>query len=277
MERCESVSSVSDSSMSINMTTVTLDMEKYHFLGVNIVAQDNGDGAVYIGSIMDGGAVAADGRIDPGDMLLQVNDINLENATNEHAVQVLRDVVRQPGTVTLTVVKCWNVKPPSVFRPPKGEPVRPIDPASWVSHTTAMAGKLLPYYGEDEQLSVHSDMAAVVMAMMNADSGLEVRDRMWLKIIIPNAFIGSDVVHWLHRNLQGFTDRREARRYAAKLLKRGYIRHAFNKVTFSEQRYYVLGDLAMTALLDRHEDAYLWPLPQSAMEGSHSSSKEADD
>lgn len=28
------------------------------------------------------------------------------------------------------------------------------------------------------------------MAMANSESGLEVRDRMWLKITIPNAFIG---------------------------------------------------------------------------------------
>ena len=31
-----------------------------------------------------------------------------------------------------------------------------------------------------------------------ADSGLEVRDRLWLKITIKNAFIGSDVVDWLY-------------------------------------------------------------------------------
>ncbi|XP_061733773.1 segment polarity protein dishevelled homolog DVL-3-like [Nerophis ophidion] len=273
MERCESVSSVSDSS--INMTTVSLNMERFNFLGVNIVGQDDdsGDGAIYIGSIMEGGAVAADGRIEPGDMLLQVNDVDLENARSEDAVRVLRDVVRQPGPVTLTVVKCW---PASVFRPPKGEPVRPIDPASWVSHTTAMAGKLLPHYGEDERLSVHSDMAAVVKAMTHPESGVEVRDRMWIKIIIPNAFIGSDVVRWLHQNLRGFKDRREPGRYAAKLLKRGYICHAFNKVTFSQQRYYVLGDQYVTALRDRRDDAYLWPLPRPALEtGSHSNGKEA--
>lgn len=30
------------------------------------------------------------------------------------------------------------------------------------------------------------------------DSGLEVRNRLWLKITITNAFIGSDVVDWLY-------------------------------------------------------------------------------
>ncbi len=54
--------------------------EKYNFLGISIVGQSNerGDGGIYIGSIMKGGAVAADGRIEPGDMLLQVwKNINL--------------------------------------------------------------------------------------------------------------------------------------------------------------------------------------------------------
>lgn len=50
--------------------------EKYNFLGISIVGQSNdrGDGGIYIGSIMKGGAVAADGRIEPGDMLLQVHE-----------------------------------------------------------------------------------------------------------------------------------------------------------------------------------------------------------
>lgn len=51
------------------------------------------------------------------------------------------------------------------------------------------------------------------------------------------------MVDWLHHNIEGFTDRREARKYAGNLLKAGYIRHTVNKVTFSEQCYYVFGDL----------------------------------
>lgn len=54
---------------------------------------------------------------------------------------------------------------------------------------------------------------------------------------------GSEVVDWLHRNVEGFVDRREARKYAGNLLKAGYIRHTVNKVTFSEQCYYVFGDV----------------------------------
>lgn len=102
--------------------------ERYNFLGISIVGQSNdrGDGGIYIGSIMKGGAVAADGRIEPGDMLLQVplmpfnplpvlkvvvrrltmlcgmcvrqvNDINFENMSNDDAVRVLREIVHKPG------------------------------------------------------------------------------------------------------------------------------------------------------------------------------------
>lgn len=39
-------------------------------------------------------------------------------------------------------------------------------------------------------------MAAIVKAMASPESGLEVRDRMWLKITIPNAFIGERSLWW---------------------------------------------------------------------------------
>ncbi|KAG7214610.1 hypothetical protein INR49_010502 [Caranx melampygus] len=205
-------SSITDSTMSLNIITVTLNMEKYNFLGISIV-----------------------------------NDINFENMSNDDAVRVLRDIVHKPGPITLTVAKCWDPNPRSCFALPRSEPIRPIDPAAWVSHTAAMTG-VYPPYGmspsmstvtstsssisssipeterfDDFHLSIHSDMATVAKAMACPESGLEVRDRMWLKITIANAFI--------------------ARKYASNLLKAGYIRHTVNKITFSEQCYYVFGDL----------------------------------
>uniref|UniRef100_A0A3Q1BH15 Dishevelled segment polarity protein 2 n=1 Tax=Amphiprion ocellaris TaxID=80972 RepID=A0A3Q1BH15_AMPOC len=269
LERASSFSSVTDSTMSLNIITVTLNMEKYNFLGISIVGQSNerGDGGIYIGSIMKGGAVAADGRIEPGDMLLQVNDINFENMSNDDAVRVLREIVHKPGPIILTVAKCWDPSPQGYFTLPRNEPIRPIDPAAWVSHSVAMTGAYPPYPGssslstitssssvteterfDDFNLSLHSDMASVAKAMASPESGLEVRDRMWLKITIPNAFLGSDVVEWLFHHIEGFQDRREARKYASNLLKAGFIRHTVNKITFSEQCYYVFGDLNMANL-----------------------------
>ncbi|KAL2079764.1 hypothetical protein ACEWY4_025508 [Coilia grayii] len=271
LERASSFSSMTDSTMSLNIITVTLNMEKYNFLGISIVGQSNerGDGGIYIGSIMKGGAVAADGRIEPGDMLLQVNDINFENMSNDDAVRVLRDIVHKPGPIILTVAKCWDPTPQGYFTLPRtvlwnhDEPVRPIDPAAWVSHSAALTGAFPAYPAssslstitssssvteterfDEFNLSLHSDMASVAKAMASPESGLEVRDRMWLKITIPNAFLGSDVVEWLYHHIEGFQDRREARKYASNLLKAGFIRHTVNKITFSEQCYYIFGDFS---------------------------------
>ncbi|XP_025141495.1 segment polarity protein dishevelled homolog DVL-1 isoform X4 [Bubalus bubalis] len=270
-DRASSFSSITDSTMSLNIITVTLNMERHHFLGISIVGQSNdrGDGGIYIGSIMKGGAVAADGRIEPGDMLLQVNDVNFENMSNDDAVRVLREIVSQTGPISLTVAKCWDPTPRSYFTIPRGpllcpvfhfprhrpsvhllpcygcpaDPVRPIDPAAWLSHTAALTGALPRYELEEAPLTVKSDMGAVVRVMQLPDSGLEIRDRMWLKITIANAVIGADVVDWLYAHLEGFRERREARKYASSMLKRGFLRHTVNKVTFSEQCYYVFGDL----------------------------------
>ena len=46
------------------------------------------------------GAVALDGRIEPGDMILEVNGISFENLGNDDAVRILRDVVQKSGSVT---------------------------------------------------------------------------------------------------------------------------------------------------------------------------------
>ncbi|TRY82518.1 hypothetical protein DNTS_013830 [Danionella cerebrum] len=246
MDRSSSFSSITDSTMSLNIITVTLNMEKYNFLGISIVGQSNdrGDGGIYIGSIMKGGAVAADGRIEPGDMLLQVNDVNFENMSNDDAVRILREIVSKPGPISLTVAKCWDPSPRSYFTIPRAEPVRPIDPAAWITHTTALSGPYPHYEFDDLPLSISkTDMATIVKVMKLPDSGLEIRDRMWLKITISNAVIGADVVDWLFSRVEGFKDRRDARKYASSLLKHGYLRHTVNKITFSEQCYYTFGDL----------------------------------
>lgn len=48
---------------------------------------------------------------------------------------------------------------------------------------------------DDFNLSIHTDMASVTKAMASPESGLEVRDRMWLKITIPDAFLGIGEAH----------------------------------------------------------------------------------
>jgi hypothetical protein len=101
---------------------------------------------------------------------------------------------------------------------------------------------------EQLNLTTDTDMETVVRSMAAPDSGLEVRDRNWLKITIPAAFMGSDVVDWLYNHVEGFPDRRDARKYACNLLKHGYIRHAVNKHSFSQQCYYIFGDFNQSTL-----------------------------
>merc|ERR1719228_1632569 len=219
LSRASSISSVTDSTLSLNIITVTLNMDTVNFLGISIVGQSNqaegGDGGIYVGSIMKGGAVALDGRIEPGDMILQVNDINFENMSNDDAVRVLRDVVQKPGPIKLVVAKCWDPNPKDYFSVPRTEPVRPIDPGAWVAHTAAVRGleiphpppsisgftREIPFGGRapsvttltssspslastiqeklpDEPLTKQSGMKAICGTMQKSDSGLEVRDRM---------------------------------------------------------------------------------------------------
>nr|BAD93240.1 dishevelled [Dugesia japonica] len=288
LSRASSFSSMTDSTVSLNIITVTLNMDTVPFLGISIVgqtngSQENGDGGIYVGSIMKGGAVALDGRIEPGDMILEVNGISFENVSNEEAVRTLKEQVQKLGPVTLVVAKSWDPNPPG-YMLPQQDPVRPIDPRAWVLHTQAMgnmapptqppssgdqfiqSGKYLPYAGamstvaievqnpqgkfinrNDESipspLTVNHEPAIIIRAMAQADSGLLIRDRLWLKITIYNAFIGSDLVDWLYSHVQGFSDRKEARKFATNLLKMGFIRHTVNKSSFSEQCYYVLNDM----------------------------------
>ena len=49
---------------------------------------------------------------------------------------------------------------------------------------------LLLGFEEGCSLTKETDMATVVKAMAQQDSGLQICDRMWLKITIPNSFIG---------------------------------------------------------------------------------------
>lgn len=95
-------------------------------------------------------------------------------------------------------------------------------------------------------LSTESSLETIAAAMASTDSGLDVRDRMWLKIRIPSAFIGSDVVHWLYSAVAGLGDRKDAKKVASKLLKEGLIRHTINlKNSFSEKCYYVFSETVL--------------------------------
>lgn len=52
-------------------------------------------------------------------MLLQVNEVDFQNMSNDDAVRVLREMVHKPGPITLTVAKCWDPSPQGYFTLPQ--------------------------------------------------------------------------------------------------------------------------------------------------------------
>ncbi|KAG1683049.1 putative segment polarity protein dishevelled DVL1P1 [Nymphon striatum] len=211
MSRTSSVSSITDSTMSFKyhnshikygqdgrhshvtfIATVCLgakELGRYdfgrvvntvNFLGISIVGQSNkgGDGGIYVGSIMKGGAVALDGRVEPW-------GYDLTTSCSKMLGSLIQKVTSQFQEQNL------------------------LDPLTL------------------EHGSLTQQPFEVLMSL-----------------------IGCTVV------LDGFTDRREARKYATEMLKAGHIKHTVNKLTFSEQCYYVFGDLCSNlANMKIEEDA----------------------
>lgn len=64
---------------------------------------DPNDTLIVIRSLVPGGVAQIDGRLIPGDRLLFVNDINLENASLDQAVQALKGAPK--GLVRIGVAK----------------------------------------------------------------------------------------------------------------------------------------------------------------------------
>jgi segment polarity protein dishevelled len=49
-------------------------------------------------------------------------------------------------------------------------------------------------------------------------------------------------VNWIIDNVEGITDRREARKFIGNMLRKNFIKHTVNKLTFSENSYYQFGE-----------------------------------
>lgn len=64
---------------------------------------DPNDTLIVIRSLVPGGVAQLDGRLIPGDRLLFVNDINLENSSLDQAVQALKGAPK--GIVRIGVAK----------------------------------------------------------------------------------------------------------------------------------------------------------------------------
>lgn len=103
----------------------------------------------------------------------------------------------------------------------------------------------LPAANTNLYLSKESNFEEIALAMVSPDSTLDIRERIWLKIPVPCAFLGSDAVNWLYKNVRGFKNRKEAKSLLAVMLKEGYIIHPIpisRSLKLSEKCYYQVSD-----------------------------------
>ncbi|CAF4149303.1 unnamed protein product, partial [Rotaria sordida] len=205
------------------------------------------------------GVVAEDGRIEPGDMILQVNDISFEKLSNDDAAEILREACKTPGLIKLVAAKCWDSTPRDYFTLPCHEQARPVDPSSCHAHTQAVQNtydnsqqQILPH-NRQSLLNSKANMSSTISSTNNTMVNNE-RFSLDLTYMIGSdmdTFVrpmakpasGSDLVTWLFKNVDGFLLRDDARFYASKLLKIGYIRHPFHKLQFREKSYYVFRNI----------------------------------
>ena len=97
------------------------------------------------------------------------------------------------------------------------------------------------YYKLFNNLSIETSMRTVIKVANNKKySGLKIKDRNWLRVIIKNAFLGADLVDWLHQHVNGLEDRRDAKQYAATLFQGQLIKATVQarRDRFSEKSYY---------------------------------------
>lgn len=62
----------------------------------------------------------------------------------------------------------------------------------YVGHVTFSVSCFLT--GDYVKLKIHTPMYTIAKALASPNSGLEVKDRVWLKITIPKSFIGKHLI-----------------------------------------------------------------------------------
>uniref|UniRef100_A0A1I7U8P0 PDZ domain-containing protein n=1 Tax=Caenorhabditis tropicalis TaxID=1561998 RepID=A0A1I7U8P0_9PELO len=299
-----SFSSITESSMGVEVITVRLNLQEFP-LGMIPCSRKNargGDGGLYVGQILDRGAVALDGRIDVGDMISEINNIDISEYSDQAAVNLLKEAVATRQYVTLTIVKTSDSRKSGNApfpRNPRAEPIRPIDTNEWLKHATN-AMKAMPSISEEssstpipddwptnssasgtpfgggppliQPLTIRTDKKYVVEVMAAPGSGLEIKDREWLKLPIPMSFLGKDLINWLLDHVQGLESRKHALEFAGGMLSSGYILQVGSKKSFSEKCYYVMGkECEEYTILRAPDGTHKYAQSQTSSASAHSS------
>ncbi|XP_018598700.1 disks large homolog 3-like isoform X3 [Scleropages formosus] len=95
-----------------------------------------GDNSIYITKIIEGGAAQKDGRLQTGDRLLAVNNINLQDVRHEEAVAALKNT---SDMVYLKVAKPGPTHLNDMYAPPDYSSTFPTMVDNHVGHSSSMA------------------------------------------------------------------------------------------------------------------------------------------
>lgn len=143
MSNASSVSSVTDNSscyFGAVIKTVILSADDKLHLGMSLAEGLSGaQNGIYVGSLIKDGAIAAEGTIQPFDMLLQVDEHVLSDMTIDEALEIIRESIQKPGPMKLVVAKNYESNQDNYFPNTRDEPIQPINLEAWTA--TGFDGK----------------------------------------------------------------------------------------------------------------------------------------
>ena len=107
-----------DNPKNTNLSTITLNMDSSKFSKIPLaVGCLDGEIGIYvsrIGQFFTDGHLDMDCQINPGDKILQVNEISFANMSYEEVAKILKDVPQKPGPIRLVVGKSQKESSESV-------------------------------------------------------------------------------------------------------------------------------------------------------------------
>ncbi|KAI6220417.1 Mig-5 [Aphelenchoides besseyi] len=246
------ICSASESSYSMPLLTEV----KLNLSGLRFVALESG---IFVGAIQPGSQGDRCKILEVGDQILQVESTSFEHLSNEHEVMITiakHSSDRQSDTLsalceTMGVdVSLWvettkqtpqetNFEAPPVIAQEIDE-TSDEERAAYEDRRNGRGAQLVPLVQQQAEkiLTTSDPPIRIVRSMARPSSGLTIKDRKWLKIPIPQSFIGHELVNWLLTNVRGFENRKEARSFANRLLQLQLIKHAVQMSRFSEKCYY---------------------------------------
>ena len=87
--------------------TVDLKKNEEGSLGVSLIGQrdSSGTSGIYVVSITPGGSADKDGRIQIGDQVLTINDVELDNKSQKETFALIKD---SPKSAKITLIRSGN-------------------------------------------------------------------------------------------------------------------------------------------------------------------------